>query len=81
MNRYQLAALQLSLLQSTGEPTKWLGSVSRPSKFSKPDIAFHKGGAAAPHFSGYATNASESTFVWNMGTIDENFCASPTQQA
>ena len=75
MNRYQLAALQLQLLQNREEPAMWLGSVSKPSKFSKPDIAYHKGNMSKQGPPLYATNATESMYIWNMGIISENFCS------
>jgi hypothetical protein len=76
MNRYQLAALQLMLLQNKELPTKWLASVTKPCRFSEPDIAFHKGGPLAKSPGGYATNATESSYVWDLGKIAEEFRAS-----
>ncbi len=73
MNTYQLAALQLQLLQRTDEPPTWLGSVSKPSHFSDSEIVYHKGnGQNCLH--NYATNATETSYVWDMGNAAEQFC-------
>ncbi len=73
MNTFQLAALQLQLLQNREDPPMWLGSVSKPSRFSASQVVYHKS-IGHDTLRGYATNATETSYVWDMGNAAEQFC-------
>ena len=67
MNSHILSDLQLMVLCPPAKGLgKWLGSVSKPSRFLQPDVTFHKRVGKSKAKSSYATTATESMYVWNM---------------
>ncbi len=45
---------------------QWLSSVSKPSRFTRPNIAFHRKMSTANESTAFSATATESTYVWNI---------------
>lgn len=67
MNKYELAALQLSMFQQNDPSADWIASLSKPPRFSRPSIAYHKNDPAVAGAEDYAINTTESRYIWNLG--------------
>ncbi|MBC7554873.1 MAG: hypothetical protein H7257_12950 [Taibaiella sp.] len=76
MNRYQLAALQLALLSPPAKRReRWLGSVSKPPRFTPADYTCHRGLSMARLKSPYDSTATETSYCWNMNSRFAGVCA------